>query len=89
MLLENSEIYFNQANETVFAAEAYSKHRTTNLLRMTVVLIICIFLIWLLIFWFSLRKMLNLEHVNKSLEDKAGRDILTNVYTVDKFKKAA
>ena len=33
--------------------------------------------------------MLNLEHVNKSLEDKAGRDILTNVYTVDKFKKAA
>ena len=89
VLLENSEIYFNQANETVFAAEAYSKHRTTNLLRMTVVLIICIFLIWLLIFWFSLRKMLNLEHVNKSLEDKAGRDILTNVYTVDKFKKAA
>ena len=89
MLLENSEIYFNQANETVFAAEAYSKHRTTNLLRMTVVLIICIVLIWLLIFWSSLRKMLNLEHANKSLEDKAGRDILTNVYTVDKFKKTA
>ncbi|WP_082203116.1 MULTISPECIES: bifunctional diguanylate cyclase/phosphodiesterase [Clostridia] len=89
VLLENSEIYFNQANETVFAAEAYSKHRTTNLLRMTVVLIICIVLIWLLIFWSSLRKMLNLEHANKSLEDKAGRDILTNVYTVDKFKKTA
>ncbi|MBS6762431.1 bifunctional diguanylate cyclase/phosphodiesterase [Eubacterium sp. am_0171] len=89
VLLENSEIYFNQANKTVFAAEAYSKHRTTNLLRMTVVLIICIVLIWLLIFWSSLRKMLNLEHANKSLEDKAGRDILTNVYTVDKFKKTA
>lgn len=89
VLRENSEVYFNQANETVFAAEAYSKHRTANLLRMTVVLIICIVLIWLLIFWSSLRKMLNLEHVNKSLEDKAGRDILTNVYTVDKFKNAA
>lgn len=88
-LLENSEDYFAQANDTVFAAEAYSKNRTVNLLGMTIVLIVCIVLIWLLIFWSSIRKMLNLEHANKSLEDKAGRDILTNVYTMEKFKKTA
>lgn len=88
-LLENSESYFELANETVFAAEAFSSARTLSLLRMTAVLIGCIIIIWLFLFLSNIRRILNLEHVNKNLEDKAGRDILTNAYTVERFKSLA
>lgn len=89
VLLDDSESYFELANETVFAAEGFSRNRTSNLIKMTVALIICIILIWLFFFWSNIRKILNLENVNKKLEDKAGRDILTNAYTIERFKRTA
>lgn len=89
VLLHDSEEYFVLANDTVFAAEAFSNRRVTNLLRMTVALIVCIIGIWFFIFWTNIKKILNLEHVNKSLEDQAGRDILTNAYTIERFKEMA
>ncbi|MBU3874310.1 bifunctional diguanylate cyclase/phosphodiesterase [Faecalicatena sp. AGMB00832] len=88
-LLESSETYFDLANDTVFAAEAFSTHRIRNLLLMTIVLTGCIILIWLFYFWSNIRKILNLESVNRNLEDKAGRDILTNAYTVSRFREIA
>lgn len=88
-LLESSEHYFDLANETVFAAEGFSTNRIRNLLIMTIVLTVCIILIWLVYFWSNIRKILNLESANRNLEDKAGRDILTNAYTVSRFKEIA
>lgn len=88
-LLKDSESYFALANDTVFAAEAFSSDQIRNLLGMTIVLIACIIVIWLFLFWSNIRKILNLESANKTLEDKAGRDILTNAYTVVKFKEVA
>lgn len=88
-LLASSESYFDLANDTVFAAEAYSSNRIRILLIMTVLLIACILVIWLFLFWSNIRKILNLESANKTLEDKAGRDILTNAYTVSRFKDIA
>lgn len=88
-LLESSEVYFDLANDTVFAAEGFSTHRVRTLLLMTIVLTGCIIVIWLVYFWSNIRKILNLESVNRNLEDKAGRDILTNAYTVSRFKELA
>lgn len=88
-LLASSESYFDLANDTVFAAEAYSSNRIRILLIMTVMLIACILVIWLFLFWSNIRKILNLESANKTLEDKAGRDILTNAYTVERFRHIA
>lgn len=88
-LLKSSESYFELANDTVFAAEAYSSDRIRILLIMTVMLIVCIIVIWLFLFWSNIRKILNLENANKTLEDKAGRDILTNAYTVERFRHIA
>lgn len=88
-LLKSSERYFDLANDTVFAAEGFSTNRIRNLLIMTIVLTACIILIWLVYFWSNIRKILNLESANRNLEDKAGRDILTNAYTVSRFKEIA
>lgn len=88
-LLKISETYFALANKTVFSAEAYSSKRTHALMIMIVLLSLCVLLIWLFIFWGDMRRILHLEKTNQNLNDKAGRDILTGAYNLERFKSIA
>lgn len=88
-LLELSEAYFEQANETVFSADAYSVRETRQLLFICLLMLSVMLLTWLLIYWANNKKLLLLESVNKELDDLAKRDPLTKVYQLDVFKAEA
>ena len=88
-LLEYSEVYFEMSNQAVFAAEAYSNKQMLYILRVTAGLLLCIVVFWLLFFVMNIRRILHLEYTNRDLNDKAGRDMLTQAYTAERFKVIA
>lgn len=88
-LLVVSEEYFEQANDTVFAAEAYSVHETRVLFTVCMVMLGIMLLTWLVILLAFLNKMLRLEDRNKKLSDLALRDALTGVYLMEAFREKA
>ncbi len=51
MLLETSEAYFEQANKTVFSAEAYSSGQSQKLLLICAGMFGIMLLTWSFIFW--------------------------------------
>ncbi|WP_455437777.1 EAL domain-containing protein, partial [Hungatella hathewayi] len=87
--LKSSEAYFEMSNKTVFTAEAYANRQMHRILWITAAMILCVVVFWLIFFLSNVRRVLHLENVNKDLSDKAGRDILTNAYTVNRFKEIA
>lgn len=88
-LLALSEAYFEQANATVFAADAYAVRETHRLLFICFAMLGVMLLTWLLIFGANYKKVLHLESANKALDDQAKRDPLTGVYQFSVFKTAA
>lgn len=88
-LLEDSEDYFDLANQTVFSAQEFSKRQTMALMGMIIGLFICILLLWGLLFRGTYQKISRLESSNKDLSDLAGRDTLTGAYTFEHFKSLA
>ena len=88
-LLRASEDYFDLANKTVFAAEAFAHKETSMLLRLIVLMAAFLLLTWLFILWAYSRKMLLLENLNKNLNDMADRDPLTGAYNLERFKREA
>lgn len=88
-LMAASETYFAAANDTVFAAQNYSSHQTRLLTVLIALLMACVLAVWLFIFWSDVKRMLKLEHTNRDLSDKAGRDPLTGAYTAERFKSVA
>jgi diguanylate cyclase (GGDEF)-like protein len=78
-----------QANDTVFAAEAYAAHKMRLLLTACVVMLAIMALTWLTIFWAYSQKLFKLEGRNKELSELARRDALTGVYQLDPFKEEA
>lgn len=88
-LLSRSEWYFQQANDTVFAAVEYSSRQIHFLLVICIITLGNMLLTWLFIFWAYSKKMLLLESSNKRLSDIARRDVLTGVYQLDAFKEEA
>lgn len=88
-LLALSEEYFEQANDTVFAADEYTSERTRILLVICAVMLGIILLTWLFILWASSKKILRLEDMNSRLSDLTQRDVLTGVYRIDVFKEEA
>lgn len=88
-LLFLSEDYFEKANDTVFAAEAFATRRTRILLIVSAVTMGIMLLTWLLIFWAFSRKLVHLESTNQKLADLSRRDTLTGVYQLDAFKDEA
>lgn len=88
-LLALSEAYFEQANATVFSADAYSVQETHRLLLICLSMLAVMLLTWFLIFGSNYRKLLNLESANKELDERAKRDPLTGVYLFDVFKQEA
>ena len=86
-LLELSERYFVQANDTVFAADEYSVHQINRLVVDSCVMLgIIIFLFAFIAISFS-RKAIMLEDSNKQLDDLAKRDMLTGTYRIETFKE--
>ena len=88
-LLALSEEYFEQANNTVFAADEYTSQRTRILLVICAVMLGIILLTWLFILWAFSKKILRLEDMNSRLSDLTQRDVLTGVYRIDAFKEEA
>lgn len=76
-LLTLSERYFEQANDTVFAAEAYTTRQSKTLLAACAVMLGIMLATWLFIFWAASKKLLLLESTNQRLSDLAQRDPLT------------
>ena len=60
-LLALSEAYFEQANATVFSADAYSVHETHRLLLICLAMLAVMLLTWFLIFGANYKKLLHLE----------------------------
>lgn len=88
-LLAASEDFFEQADKTVFAAEAYADRRTSLMLRLFVIMATCLLLTWLFIFWAYSKKMFLLEKQSKDLYDMTDRDSLTGAYNMERFKREA
>lgn len=88
-LLTLSERYFEQANDTVFAAEAYTTRQSKTLLAACAVMLGIMLATWLFIFWAASKKLLLLESTNQRLSDLAQRDPLTGAYQIDAFKEKA
>lgn len=88
-LLLLSESYYNQANETVFAADEYAARRVSILLAVCMVMLGIMLLTWCLILWAYWKKLLHLEDTNQKLNDLTRRDVLTGVYQLEAFKKEA
>lgn len=89
MLLETSEAYFEQANKTVFSAEAYSSGQSQKLLLICAGMFGIMLLTWSFIFWAYAKKLLLLESTNEKLNDLAKRDPLTGAYQMDVFREEA
>ena len=88
-LLALSEDFFEQANRTVFSADAYSARQMRFLLSVCLVMIGIMSLTWIFIFWANSKNLLKLEVQNKKLSDLAQRDALTGVYLMNAFKEKA
>lgn len=88
-LLDLSERYFEQANDTVFAAEAYTTRQAKVLLTACGTMLGVMLVTWLFIFWAASKKLLLLESTNQKLSDLTQRDTLTGVYLLDAFKEKA
>ena len=89
LLLSLSEEYFQQANDTVFAAVEYSTHKIHYLLTICIGMLGNMLLTWLFILWAYSKNLLRLESTNKELSDIARRDVLTGVYQLEAFKAKA
>lgn len=88
-LLELSEDYFTQANETVFSADRYSSAQIHMLSSICIGMFATMLLVWGLLFLALSRKVTFLETENKQLSDLTRRDPLTGIYQYESFKEKA
>lgn len=84
-LIIDSEIHFEVANNTVFAAEHFSTAQSNSLLAMLVILSGVALLTWSVILIFYLRSMVALQRNNRRLSIVAYRDNLTGANNRQKF----
>lgn len=88
-LLKDSEVYFKQANDTVFAAENFTSSQLHELMIVWIGMLMAMLLVWAFIFWAASKKMLDLETANRRLTDYTKRDHLTGVYQYPYFREKA
>ena len=87
MLLETSEAYFEQANKTVFSAEAYSSGQSQKLLLICAGMFGIMLLTWSLYLLGVCQEAAALESTNEKLNDLAKRDPLTGATRWTSFGK--
>ncbi|MEG2204721.1 MAG: bifunctional diguanylate cyclase/phosphodiesterase, partial [Oscillospiraceae bacterium] len=85
-LLRRSEAYFKLANDTVFAAEAYSNLQTKRLTVLIAALIVAMLFTWSCLLSSYLRRLLHLETTNRDLSDKVSTDALTGAPNFECFR---
>lgn len=88
-LLKESEDYFIKADNTVFAAETYSENHTSDLMYLIIIMFVCVIILSLLLILYNFKRISHLEGSNRFLKDKAGRDTLTGIYSIERFEKVA
>lgn len=88
-LLQDSEMHFEIANNTVFAANNYTTAKSKQLTLLSALMLLGIIVMWIALFMVYLKKLYSLESSNKTLYDITTRDQLTGAYNFETFKKKA
>lgn len=89
LLLQSSEVHFEIANNTVFAADNYTTSKSHQLTLLSALMLAGIIIMWIALFMVYLRKLYSLENSNKTLYDITTKDPLTGAYNFETFKKKA
>ena len=89
LLLQSSEVHFEIANNTVFAADNYTTSKSHQLTLLSALMLAGIIIMWIALFMVYLRKLYSLEISNKTLYDITTKDPLTGAYNFETFKKKA
>lgn len=89
LLLQSSEVHFEIANNTVFAADNYTTSKSHQLTLLSALMLAGIIIMWIALFMVYLRKLYSLESSNKTLYDITTKDPLTSAYNFETFKKKA
>ena len=87
LLLQSSEVHFEIANNTVFAADNYTTSKSHQLTLLSALMLAGIIIMWIALFMVYLRKLYSLESSNKTLYDITTKDPLTGAYNFETFKK--
>ena len=67
LLLQSSEVHFEIANNTVFAADNYTTSKSHQLTLLSALMLAGIIIMWIALFIVYLRKLYSLESSNKTL----------------------
>lgn len=89
LLLQSSEVHFEIANNTVFAADNYTTSKSHQLTLLSALMLAGIIIMWIALFMVYLCKLYSLESSNKTLYDITTKDPLTGAYNFETFKKKA
>ena len=89
LLLQSSEVHFEIANNTVFAADNYTTSKSHQLTLLSALMLAGIIIMWIALFMVYLRKLYSLESSNKTLYDITTKDPLTGAYNFETYKKKA
>lgn len=89
LLLQSSEVHFEIANNTVFAADNYTTSKSHQLTLLSALMLAGIIIMWIALFMVYLSKLYSLESSNKTLYDITTKDPLTGAYNFETFKKKA
>ena len=83
LLLQSSEVHFEIANNTVFAADNYTTSKSHQLTLLSALMLAGIIIMWIALFMVYLRKLYSLESSNKTLYDITTKDPLTGAYNFE------
>lgn len=88
-LLESSEKMFEIANQTVFSIEEFSRQSADRITKLIILAAAVCGIAAAAASYFYIKRLLDLKHTNRELEDMAGRDELTGAYNTEKFYSEA
>lgn len=84
-LLDSSEKLFEIANQTVFSIEEFSTQSANRITKLIVLSAAFCGIMTAGASYYSIKRLLELKHSNKELEEIAGRDELTGAFNIEKF----
>lgn len=88
-LLESSEKLFEIANQTVFSIEEFSRQSADRITKLIILSAAVCGTATAIASYYYIRRLLELKHTNRELEDIAGRDELTGAYNTERFYSEA
>ncbi len=88
-LLESSEKMFEIANQTVFSIEEFSRQSADRITKLIILAAAVCGTAIAIASYYYIKRLLELKHTNRELEDIAGRDELTGAYNTERFYSEA